>query len=162
MPNETIKPRDRFITAGEPAPDFTLQDQERKDWRLSDAAKKGDVVLCFFPFAFTGVCGTEMKCISAEMAAWQKKGTTVVGISCDSPFVLKEWAAKEGFKHTMLSDLHRQVCMGLGIYWPEMNVAGRGTVIIGQSGDGKLKVKWAQQREIKSAMKWDEVMAAVA
>ncbi len=159
---QSLKPRDTFVKAGETIEDFTLQDQERKDWTLSGAARGGDVVLCFFPFAFTGVCGTEMKCISAEMAAWQKKGATVVGVSCDSPFVLKEWAAKEGFKHTMLSDLFRQVCKSLGIYWADMNVAGRGTVIVGKSADGKLRVKWAQQREIKAAMKWDEVLAAVA
>ena len=126
---QTLKPRDAFVKAGETVQDFTLQDQDRKEWTLSEAAKKGDVVLCFFPFAFTGVCGTEMKCISAEMAAWQKKGATVVGVSCDSPFVLNEWANKEGFKHTLLSDLHRQVCKSLGIYWADMNVAGRGTVI---------------------------------
>lgn len=161
MPSDTLKPRDRFIAAGDAVPDFTLQDQDRKEWKLSEAARKGDVVLCFFPFAFTGVCGTEMKCISAEMAQWQKKGATVVGVSCDSPFVLKEWAAKEGFKHTMLSDLHRQVCKAMGIYWADMNVAGRGTVIVTSSGGG-LKVKWAQQREIKNAMSWDEVLAAVA
>jgi peroxiredoxin len=161
MPSDTLKPRDRFIAAGDAAPDFTLQDQDRREWRLSEAAGKGDVVLCFFPFAFTGVCGTEMKCISAEMAQWQKKGATVVGVSCDSPFVLKEWAAKEGFKHIMLSDLHRQVCKAMGIYWADMNVAGRGTVVVTSSGGG-LKVKWAQQREIKNAMSWDEVMTAVA
>ena len=162
MSSQTLRPRDAFVSAGETIQDFSIQDQERKEWRLSEAAKKGDVVLCFFPFAFTGVCGTEMKCISAEMGSWQKKGAQVVGVSCDSPFVLKEWAAKEGFKHTMLSDLHRQVCQSLGIYWADMNVAGRGTVIVGQSADGKLKVKWAQQREIKAAMKWDEVLAAVS
>jgi peroxiredoxin (alkyl hydroperoxide reductase subunit C) len=162
MANESIKPRDTLIAAGEAAPDFTLLDQERKEWRLSDAARKGDVVLCFFPFAFTGTCGTEMKCISAEMGAWQKKGATVVGISCDSTFVLKEWAAKEGFRHTMLSDPHRQVCRGYGIFWPEMNVAGRGTVIVGKSAEGRPRVKWSQKREVKSAMNWDEVLAAVS
>ncbi len=162
MATPTLKPRDKFITAGEAVPDFTLQDQERKDWKLSEIARRGDVVLCFFPFAFTGVCGTEMKCIRDEMASWKKKGAQVVGISCDSTFALKEWAAKEGFTQTLLSDIHRQVCKALGVYWSDMNVSGRGTVIVGHSMDGKLKVKWSQQREIKAAMKWDEVMAAVA
>ena len=154
--------RDSFVKAGETIESFTLQDQDRKEWSLAAAARKGDVVLCFFPFAFTGVCGTEMKCISAEMASWQKKGATVVGVSCDSPFTLKEWANKEGFKHTLLSDLHRRVCQSLGIYWPDMNVSGRGTVIVGKSADGKLRVKWAQKREIGAGMKWEEVLAAVA
>jgi mycoredoxin-dependent peroxiredoxin len=162
MPAQNLKARDSFVSAGDTVPDFTLQDQNRKDWKLSDAAKTGDVVLAFFPFAFTGVCGTENKCITSEMADWQKKGATVVAISCDSPFVLKEWANKEGFKHTLLSDLHREVCKALGIYWADMNVAGRGTVIIAKSTDGTLKVKWAQKREVPAAMNWDEVLAKVA
>jgi len=162
MANENLKPRTSPIPAGEAAPDFVLQDQDRKEWKLSDAVKKGDVVLAFFPFAFTGVCGTENKCITAEMVSWQKKGATVVGISCDSPFVLKEWAAKEGFKHTLLADLHRKVCQAYGIYWPDMNVAGRGTVVIGKSADGQGKVKWSQGREIPKGMNWDEVIGKVA
>jgi peroxiredoxin len=162
MPAPAPKPRDTFVSAGTEIQDFTLQDQDRKEWTLSEAAKKGDVVLAFFPFAFTGVCGTENKCITSEMASWQKKGAQVVAVSCDSPFVLKEWAAKEGFKHTLLSDLHRNACKSLGIYWPDMNVAGRGTVIVSKSADGKLKVKWAQKREIPVAMKWDDVLAAIA
>jgi peroxiredoxin len=162
MANENLKPRQTPIAAGEEAPEFTLQDQDRKEWRLSDALKKGDVVLAFFPFAFTGVCGTENKCITAEMASWQNKGATVVGISCDSPFVLRKWAAEEGLKHTLLSDLHRQVCKAYGIYWPDMNVAGRGTVVIGKSATGKGKVKWSQGREIPKAMDWNQVLATIA
>ena len=162
MPAQNLKPRDTFVSAGDPVQDFTLQDQDRKEWKLSDAAKKGDVILAFFPFAFTGVCGIENKCITAEMASWQKKGAQVVAVSADSPFTLKEWAAKEGFKHTLLSDLHREVSKSLGIYWADMNVTGRGTVIIGKSGDGKLKVKWAQKREVPKAMSWEEVLGHVA
>jgi len=162
MANESLKPRATPITLGEVAPDFVLLDQDRKEWKLSDAAKKGDVVISLFPFAFTGVCGTENKCITAEMSAWQAKGAQVVGLSCDSTFVLKEWATKEGFKHTLLSDQHRQVCKALGMYWADMNTATRGTVIIGKSDGGPLKVKWVQAREAPKAMKWDEVLAAMA
>ena len=68
MANENLKPRDTTIAQGEITPDFTLQTSERKDWHLAEAVKKGDTVLCFFPFAFTGVCGTEMRCVTQEMA----------------------------------------------------------------------------------------------
>ena len=162
MTTQTHPARTSPIGAGDDAPDFTLQDQDRKEWKLSDALKKGDVVLAFFPFAFTGVCGTENKCITADMADWQKKGAQVVGVSCDSPFALREWAAKEGFKHTLLSDLKREVCRAYGFYWPDMNVASRGTVVISKSATGKGKVKWAQAREIPKAMDWNQVLAAIA
>lgn len=162
MPSDNLKPRDKAIAAGEIVPDFTLKTQDRAEWKLSDAVKKGDVVLSFFPFAFTGVCGTEMQCITREMAAWQKKNASVVGISCDSMFTLKAWAEKEGLKHTLLSDQHRQVTRALGLYWPDMNTTGRATVVIGRSETGQGKVKWVQTREPSNGMKWEEVVAVIS
>ena len=154
--------RESVISPGEVAPDFTLQTQDREDWSLAEHVRKGDVVLCFFPFAFTGVCGTEMECLSKEMQRWSDTGATVVGVSCDSFAALKAWAEKEGFRHTMLSDLHRTVCKAYGLYWAEMNVAQRGTVVIGQSDDGAGKVKWSQARAPGDAMNFDEVLTHLA
>jgi peroxiredoxin len=150
------------VAAGDAAPDFTLQTQDRKDWSLAEEIRKGDVVLCFFPFAFTGVCGTEMKCITREMAEWQKKGAQVVGVSCDSPFVLKAWAAAESFTHTFLSDQHRTVTKAYGLFWADMNTTNRATVIISKGPDGRGKIKWVQTREPGKAMTWEEVLAKVA
>lgn len=158
MANENLEARQYPIAAGESAPDFTLPTQDRKDWTLSAAVKQSDVVLCFFPMAFTGVCSTEMKCVSDEMDAWKAKGVQVIGVSCDSFAVLKAWADQMGLKHTMLADMHRKVCKAYGLYWADLNIAQRGTVIIGKSADGKGKVKWVQTREPGKAMAWDEVL----
>jgi|ERR1043165_333551 peroxiredoxin len=162
MPSDQLKPREKPITAGEPAPDFTLKDQNRKDWNLAENLKKGDVALCFFPLAFTSVCGTEMKCINDEMAEWQNKGAQVVGISCDSFATLKAWADQLGLKQTMLADMHRDVCKAYGLYWKDLNVSSRGTIVIGKSDTGQGKVKWAQAREPGKAMNWEEVVAWLA
>lgn len=159
--NAHLTPRSGAITAGESAPDFTLTDQNRKDWTLSDAVRRGDVVLCFFPLAFTGVCGTEMKCVNDDFEKWSRKGAQVVGISCDSFAVLKAWAEKEGFKQTLLADMHREVVKGYGVYWPDLNVGSRATVVIGKSSDGKGKVKFVETREPGKAMKWEDVLAMV-
>ncbi|GJM19515.1 MAG: peroxiredoxin [Phycisphaeraceae bacterium] len=150
------------IATGTTAPDFTLPDQNRDEWTLSEHVKKGDVVLCFFPFAFTGVCGTEMACITKDMGDWTAKGATVVGISCDSFAALKAWADAEGIKSTLLADLHRTVCKDYGLYWADMNVANRGTVVIGQSDDGKGTVTFSEAREPGDAMDWDAVLARVS
>lgn len=162
MKNDHLAARETPIQAGETAPDFTLTDQSRKEWKLGDAVRQGDVVLCFFPMAFTGVCGTEMRCVSAEMAKWQAKGAQVVGVSCDSFATLKAWAEAEGLKQTMLADMHRQVCKAYGFYWPDLNVSSRGTVVIGKDASGRGKVKWVQAREIPKAMNFDEVLGAIA
>lgn len=155
MPNDTLAPRSAVIASGELLPDFTLDNQNREKWSLAAALKNGDVVLSFFPFAFTGVCATEMACITKEMSQFTAKGSQVVGVSCDSPFVLKAWAEQLGLTQPLLSDQHRQISKAVGLYWPEMNAAWRGTVIIGKDG----KVKWSQKREIPKAFTLDEVLA---
>jgi peroxiredoxin len=160
--NEQLTPRETFVQAGEHAPDFVLLDQDRQEWRLSDAVRRGDVALCFFPMAFTGVCGTEMKCISAEVEAWTSKGAQVVGVSCDSFAVLKAWAQSEGFRQTLLADMHRRVCRAYGIYWPELNLSGRGTVVVSRNQRGEQVVKWSQKREIREGMDWEQVLAALS
>jgi peroxiredoxin len=159
--NDHLTPRTSLLNIGDPAPDFTLADQDRKDWTLRDAVKQGDVVLCFVPFAFTGVCSTEMGCISKDVATWTKKGATVVSIDCDSMFVNKAWAEKDGYTHTMLSDLHRQVSKAYGLHWADLNVSTRGTVVIGQNAEGKGRIKFIQAREPGKAMDWNSVLAMV-
>lgn len=158
MSNAALTPRDSVIRPGEPAPDFELPTQTRgQTWRLSTALERSEVVLCFFPMAFTGVCEAEMKCVNEEMAKWAAKGATAVGVSCDSGPALAAWAAQLGLKQTLLSDMHRQVCKAFGLYWPDMNIAWRGTVVVGRDG----RVKWSQKREIPQAFKLDEVLASL-
>ena len=159
--NDLLTARSSLIGVGEVAPDFTLLDQDRKEWTLSEAVKKGDVALCFVPLAFTGVCSTEMGCISKDAGKWSGKGATVVGISCDSFAVQRAWAEKEGYTQRLLADMHRQVCKAYGLYWADLNVAQRGTVVIGKAADGKGKVKFVEAREPSKAMDWERVLGMV-
>lgn len=158
----TLTPRETPITAGETAPDFTLKTQDREDWTLSEALNNGDVVLCFFPLAFTSVCGTEMECITKEMARWSADGAQMVGVSCDSFASLKAWADQMGYTHTLLADMHREVCKAYGLYWADLNVSSRGTVIVTKGEGGKPTVKWAEAREPGVAMDFDAVLAKMA
>lgn len=162
MANELLKPREAPIKAGEPAPDFVLPDQNRADWKLSDAVKKGDVVLCFYPLDFSPTCQIEMKCVTDDFAKYASKGAQVVGISCDSFYAHKAWADSLGLKQPLLADLHRAVCKAYGIYFAPLNVSGRATIIIGKDASGNGKVKWAQARELKDAMKAEDVLAAIS
>jgi peroxiredoxin len=162
MAHENLAPRSSPLAVGDAAPDFTLKTQDRADWTLSEEVKKGDVVLCFYPLAFTSVCSTEMRCVNDEMAKWAAKGATVVGVSCDSFAANKAWAEQMGLKQTLLSDLHRAVCKAYGLYWADLNVSQRGTVVIGKSADGKGRVKWVQARQPGNAMDWETVVAQIA
>ncbi|MGD9692506.1 MAG: redoxin domain-containing protein [Phycisphaerales bacterium] len=159
MPNEHLTVRETPIRVGDKAPDFTLPDQDRKDVTLSEHLKAGKtVVLSFFPMAFTSVCGTEMGCFTRDLGKFKEKNTVVLGVSCDSFATLKAWSEAEGIKATMLADMHRAVCRAYGMYFAPLNVAGRGTVVIGPDG----VVKWVEARELKDAVKNEDVLAAIS
>ncbi|MBK7404590.1 MAG: redoxin domain-containing protein [Phycisphaerales bacterium] len=161
MPTE-LTPRTSPIKVGEAAPDFTLKDQNRADWTLSEAVKRGPVVLCFYPMDFSPVCSTEMQCITSDFAKWEAKGAQVVGVSCDSFFVHKAWADALGLKQTLLADMHRAVCKAYGFYWSDLNIATRGTVILERDAAGEARVKWVQAREIPQAMNPEELLQALS
>lgn len=161
-PTTQLPPRSEPLSPDDKAPDFTLLDQDKQEWTLSKALEKGPVVLCFFPMAFTGVCTTEMECITREFDRWAGKGMEVVGVSCDSFATLKAWADHGGFRHRLLADMHRAVCRGYGLYWPDLNIARRGTVIVERGADGSPVVAWSQSREAGNAMDFEEILKAVA
>lgn len=161
-PTNSMPVRSAPIKVGDKAPDFTLLDQDRQEWTLSKAVQNGPVVLCFFPLAFTGVCASEMECVSRDFDKWTKQGMQVVGLSCDSFATLKAWADQAGYKHRLLADMHRAVCRGYGLFWSDLNVAQRGTVIVEKGPDGSPTVTWAQTREPGKAMDFGAVLAAVA
>lgn len=155
MSQNELSVRTTIIGKGEMAPDFVLKDQDRNDWKLSEQIKTRDVVLAFYPLAFTSVCSTEMQCITNEFEKWEKKGALVVGVSCDSFASNKAWAEQLGLKQTLLCDMHRAVCKAYGLYWADLNVSQRGTVVIGKDG----KVKFSQARQPGNAMKFEEILA---
>ena len=160
----SLKPRTTPITAGEIAPDFTLKDQDKNDWTLSEALEKGDVVLSFYPLDFSPVCSTEMKCVAEDFPKFEQHGAQVVGISCDSFYAHKAWAEQLGLSQTLLADMHRAVCKAYGFYFPDLNVASRGTVIINggkDRGPDWGRVKWTQARELGQGMTIDEVLQAI-
>ena len=158
---ETLTERTSPIQPGESAPDFTLKAQNKEDWSLSEAVKKGDVAICFYPMDFSPVCSTEMKCITDDFEKFEQAGAQVVGVSCDSFFVHEAWAKQLGLKQTLLADMHRQVCKAYGFYWADLNISSRGTVVIGQSDDGVGKVKAVQTRDIPQATTTEELLEAL-
>jgi len=158
MNNNHLTPRAEPIHAGEVAPAFTLLDQDRAEVSLADLlATGGDVVLSFYPLDFTSVCTGEMECFTQDKPKFVDKGATVVGVSCDSFACHKAFAEAHGLTITLLADMHRQVCKAYGFYWPELNVAARGTVVISPAG----VVRWVSAREKSQAIKTIDVLDAI-
>jgi hypothetical protein len=86
---------------------------------------------------------------------------TMLGFLAD-PSLSVQGRKIKGYKHTLLSDQHRAVCMAMGIHWADMNTTQRATVIIAKDAGGTGKVKFIQTREPGKGMTWDQVLAVIA
>ena len=101
------------IETGRKAPDFTLFDDQKQPFTLSQATGKRPGLLLFFPGAFTSLCTTELNEVSNALEDFGTN-TQVVGISTDSPFALAEFRKVNGFRFPLLSDHDATVCTAYG------------------------------------------------
>ncbi len=135
------------LAAGAKAPNFTLKTKAAdglKDVKLSDHAGK-QVVLLFFPLAYTGVCTQEMCDQTAGLGDYEKLGASVLAISVDSPFAQEAWAKANNIKVTLLSDLNKTVTKAYDVLFPMLagvgDTAARTVFVIGKDG----VIKYAEQ-----------------
>jgi peroxiredoxin len=96
------------LKVGDKAPDFKLYDTERAERSLTEFLSKKTVV-AFFPGAFTGVCTKEMCTLRDSLTNFNSMNAQVVGISIDSPFANKAFAAANQLTFPLLSDVSRMV-----------------------------------------------------
>ncbi|SEQ15320.1 redoxin domain-containing protein [Neolewinella agarilytica] len=101
------------LKAGDKAPLFTLHASDTKEVSLSDYAGRNVVVL-FFPLAFTGVCTEELCTMRDALAEFNNMNTDVVAISVDSPFTLAKFKELEGLNFPLLSDFNTEVSRQYG------------------------------------------------
>jgi peroxiredoxin len=96
------------LATGQPAPDFTLLDTNKTKITLSDYRGK-NVLLLFFPLAFTSVCTRELCGIRDSISGYSNEHAEVFGISVDSLFSLGKFKELEGFNFPLLSDFNKKV-----------------------------------------------------
>jgi glutaredoxin-dependent peroxiredoxin len=101
------------IDVGSKAPEFTLFDTNNKSHSLSEFRGK-NVVLAFYPGAFTGVCTKELCTFRDAMSTFNTLNAQVVGISVDSPFANKAFVAQNNLQFPLLSDYTREVSKQYG------------------------------------------------
>lgn len=119
---------------GEPAPDFTLPSTSDVDVTLSAYRGEANVVLAFFPLAFTSVCTAEMRSFTEDAGLFGGVRATVFGISVDSIPALKEFRAKHSIGIDLLSDFKREVCRAYGTLMETTFFSRRAYVIIDRAG----------------------------
>lgn len=148
------------IETGSRAPDFELKDQNGRAQRLSSQRGHKNVVLVFFPLAFSGICTTELCELRDDLAAFDNDHTTTVAVSVDSPYALRAFADVQGYKFSLLSDFwpHGEVARQYGVFNRERGFANRGTFIIDTAG----VVRFAQVNPAGEPRDTDDYRAALA
>jgi mycoredoxin-dependent peroxiredoxin len=97
------------LKVGDEAPDFTLKSQDGKTpFTLSELRGKKNVVLAFFPYAFSGACSAQLPGYEADLERFRSYDTEVVGISMDAHHSLRNWARQIGVTFPLLSDFYPQ------------------------------------------------------
>jgi mycoredoxin-dependent peroxiredoxin len=96
------------LQVGDEAPDFTLKSGAGETITLSQYRGQKNVVLAFFPFAFSGTCSAQMPSYQAELERFQSYDTQVLGISMDATHSLREFGQKLGITYPLISDFYPQ------------------------------------------------------
>jgi glutaredoxin-dependent peroxiredoxin len=148
---------------GQKAPQFTLVDTELKSRSLAEFVGK-NVVVAFYPAAFTGVCQKEMCTFRDGLNDFTGANTAVLGVSVDSPFANKEFSAKNGLNFPVLSDITRDTIRQYDVVFNDLagikgfTVAKRAVFVIDKQGI--IRYRWVAP-EPKVEPNYDEVKAAV-
>jgi mycoredoxin-dependent peroxiredoxin len=151
-----------MLPVGSTAPDFTLLDQNRQPVTLSDFRGAKDVLLVFFPLAFTGICQGELDQIRDHLPDFENAGRAVLAISVGPAPTHKVWATQSGFLFPVLADFwpHGAVSQAYGVFNDEAGVANRGTFVIDRTGTIRF-AEMKQPGEARDQRLWVDALAAL-
>ena len=148
------------IAVGSVAPDFTLKSQHGEDITLSSYRGDTNVLLVFFPFAFSGICTSELGEIRDNLAELEGRDVQVLAISCDHFFTNRAFSDRDGYAFPILSDFwpHGAVSTAYGTFNDGAGAADRGTYVIDREGI----VRWMVRKGIGDQRDLSEYRAALA
>jgi len=126
------------INVGNKAPNFTLRNTEKAEISLEDYKGK-NVVLLFFPLAFTGVCTTELCTMRDDIATYEGLDAEILAVSVDSLFTLEQFKKAENYNFTLLSDFNKNVSRAYGSLYEDFvldmkGVSKRSAFVIDKEG----------------------------
>jgi peroxiredoxin len=147
------------IKTGDSCGDFSLKDQNGKDFKLSENLGKR-ILLSFHPLAWTSVCAEQMKSLEAKKEIFDALNTVAVGISIDSVPCKKAWANHLGISKTsILADFwpHGGVAAQFGLFRGMDGFSERANVLVDERG--KAAFVWVY--ELKQLPPIDEIIEAL-
>ncbi len=114
-----------MLQPGDKAPDFALRSSDKSLVKLSEQRDQ-NVVLLFFPFAFTGVCTKELCQMRDSIAEYEKLDARILAVSVDSPYTLAKWKEEQGFNFPLLSDFNKTVSKKYDSIYKEFGMGLKG------------------------------------
>jgi glutaredoxin-dependent peroxiredoxin len=137
-----------MITIGQQAPNFTLYTSVKGETVTLENLKGKNVLLLFFPMAFTGICTAELCGVRDNIAMYNNANAEVLGISVDSIFTLAKYKEEQGLNFTLLSDFNKEVSTAYGCVYNDFigwmkGVSKRSAFVIDKEG----VVKYAEVLE---------------
>ncbi len=135
------------VKVGEKAPLFSLYNSDKQPVALENYKGK-NVVILFFPMAFTSVCTTELCATRDDIAYYNNLNAEVFGVSVDSPFTLNKFKEDQHLNFPLLSDFNKEVSRAYGALYDEFvmgmrGVSKRSAFVI----DGEGTVRYAEVLE---------------
>jgi peroxiredoxin len=148
---------------GQPAPDFTLKDQNGNDVSLRDFRGQKAVALVFYPFTFTGVCEGELCRLRDDYSEFEQAGVQVLALSCDSRHAQRVWAEQQGYNFPVLSDFwpHGAVAKAYGVFNEDLGCAIRATFLIDKDGKIADEFRTDSLGEARTAERYTEALATL-
>jgi len=130
------------VEIGDEAPDFELPDQHGTPVKLSSFRGTKNVVLVFYPLAFSPVCSGELCAMREDFPEVSRDDVELLTVSVDSLYSHRVWAEQENFQFGLLSDFwpHGAVAKAYGVLDQDRGVALRGTFVIDKEGVVRWKV----------------------
>src|ERR1700733_1503598 len=107
LPHDRLRRSRRLRMApdvGTEAPDFALKDQNNQLVTLSSFRGDRNVLVVFYPFAFSGICTGELGAVRDDLSSFQNADVQILALSVDHPFALKAWADAQGYEFPLLAD----------------------------------------------------------
>ncbi|HEX2298093.1 MAG TPA: peroxiredoxin [Pseudonocardiaceae bacterium] len=150
------------LEVGDEAPDFTLKDQNNEEHTLSEFRGSKNVLLVFYPFAFSGICTGELDQLRDDLDSYQNSDVQVLAVSVDSVFTLKAWSEQKGYHLPLLSDFwpHGQVAQSYGVFNDNAGMANRGTFLVDTDGVVRF-AEMNQPGEARDPTVWKQALAAL-
>jgi peroxiredoxin (alkyl hydroperoxide reductase subunit C) len=145
--------------AGDMAPEFTAASTSGSDVSLSSFREKSNVLLAFFPLAFTGTCTKELVCFTEDFDQFAGNGVEILPISVDSTASLREFKNKLQMRTELLSDFKRGISRAYGVLNEDRFYSNRAYFLIDKAG----RVAWSHVESDNRERREDaQILAEIA